>query len=80
MDSVGDHAEEDDDHADEKHEMSGMLAGREPGACLGRLPRERVLAQVEEQPEDDRCCAELREEGNWRAAAAGPLLSWVFYR
>jgi hypothetical protein len=63
MDPIGDDADEDDDHADEDHEVGGMLTQREAGRSVNG-GRERVLAEVEDEPERDRRGAHLGEAGN----------------
>src|SRR5690348_12822289 len=62
---VGDHAGEPQDHADENHEMGGVLTGREPRADRG----ERVLGQVEDKAEQDRRGPDLRQAGDGAGGA-----------
>src|SRR6478672_6270475 len=82
-DPVGDDADEAQDHSDEYDEVGGMLPEAEPGRCRRR--GERVLRQVEDQPEGDRRCAELRQAGDRPVPAGGGLgavhgASRVLYR
>ena len=70
-DPVGDDADEAQDHADEDDEMGRVLPEREPGRRLGG--RERVLRQVEDQAEGDRCGTGLGEAGDSTGGGSGGL-------
>jgi hypothetical protein len=73
-DSVGDDADEDEDHSDQHDEVGGVLGQRERTDPWIADVRQVVLDEIEEQAEGDDDRADLREardrrprwRGGWR--------------
>jgi len=65
LDAIADDGAQDEDHAEQHHEVGGVLAGREAAAGRGG---EAVLREVEDQAEHDRERPETDARGDRLAA------------